>query len=193
MKNKTKLFLVAGSVLFSTFILRVDVQAGSCGEIAGQECKIDKCDSYGMDVAMPTSAFICDGKLFCCVPKGMVISDPCTNLVSDSACVVREKLGVCENGICKIDEEINARMAKNKSKFGLVYSGPKTLFLGIFKLIGILSLVAFVIFAIQYYFLLTEEQKLEIARKRMRKATTGIILALVGLIITYAIIGMFGA
>ena len=146
-----------------------------------------------MDVATPTSAFICDGKLFCCVPKGTVVGDPCANLVNDSACITEEKLGVCENGVCKIDEEANARMAKNKGKFGLTYSGPRDLFLGIFKLIGGLSLLAFVIFAIQYYFLLTEEQKLEITRKRMRKATIGIILALAGLIITYAISGMLGA
>jgi hypothetical protein len=245
MQNKTKILFSSVVIFMFSFLLTGKVMAGSCEDITGQLCKANDCDSYGMDVATPASAFTCDPSFVCCKPRPASI-DPCASLADGVGCTTTDnKAGTCKNKVCVAgvaDYCVNladgATCLTSNSKSGTCKnktcvatsgddegdnddggggggggaSGWSSNDLRIFNLpeapvyliitnildwlltiVGVIALITLVIAGMQYFFVATDEKMLETAKKTMRAAIIGIVVALSGMVVIYAVEGILTA
>lgn len=197
--------------------------AGSCEDITGQLCKANDCDSYGMDVATPASAFTCDPSFVCCKPRpsNTGVQDYCVNLADGEACLTfNSEPGTCRNKTCIATDggdggaggEDNSGDSSGGGGGGNGASGWSSNDLRIFNLpeapvymiitnildwlltiVGVIALITLVIAGMQYFFVATDEKMLETAKKTMRAAIIGIVVALSGMVVIYAVEGILTA
>jgi hypothetical protein len=214
MQNKTKILFSSVAIFMFSFLLTGEVMAGSCEDITGQLCKANDCDSYGMDVATPASAFTCDPSFVCCKPRPSTtgVQDYCVNLADGATCLTfNSEPGTCKNKTCVAtsgeDDGAGGEDygGDNSGDGGNGASGWSSDDLRIFKLpeasiyliitnilswlltiVGVIALITFVIAGMQYFFVATDEKMLETAKKTMRAAIIGIIVALSGMVVIWA-------
>lgn len=222
MRNKTKLFLIPIAVFVFGFLLVGKTWAGSCGDVANQECKANDCGDYGMEPATPASAFTCDASFVCCVPKAVSPTTPttsatptttptsCADLFPGAACVDSSgRSGNCNSGACSVPttsvgKPISTSQPSGSgwnsddlAQFNLpeasVYEIITNILDWILTIVGTLAIIALVISGIQYYLVATDEKMLETAKKTMRSAIIGLVVALSGYIVIQAVDTMLNA
>jgi|GEM_PF-2063268 len=131
--------------------------------------------------------------------------DPCVGALKEGvACTTASgATGTCKSKVCTKDSSsknsnpTSSGTGWNSSElgsFGLPGTALKDIIVGVLDwlltIIGILAIIAFVIAGIQYYLVATDEKMLETAKKTMRAAIIGLIVALSGFIVIRAVDAM---
>jgi hypothetical protein len=153
----------------------------------------------------------CSSGQSCCDKLKTGSDNPCKDLVDGAACTTTDgKAGKCKSGFCNTstdddDDDDDDSTSSGKGwnsgdleQFDLPDAGGDgdvgNVIVGILDwlltIIGILAIIAFVLSGIQYFLVATDEKILESAKKTMKAAIIGLIVALSGFIAIQAVDSM---
>ena len=187
MQNKTKIYLVSLAIFGFSFLLTGEVKANSC-EDGGYQCKANDCGSYGMEVVTPTNAFKCgtgdnyDGRV-CCKP-GSTTQPTTTQPTTTQPTTTQPASG-------------SGWSSNNLRMFNLpeapVYYIITNILNWLLTIVGVLAIIALVFSGLQYFLVATDEKMLETAKKTMRAAVIGLIVAISGMVVIFAVESMLRA
>ncbi|MCX6761568.1 MAG: pilin [Candidatus Moranbacteria bacterium] len=212
MQNKMKIFLVSIAVCIFSFSLIEKANAetcwtGSCKAACSSSEEVSKTVGDG-----------CGGGDVCCVAKSVTPTNPtpapspgvqdyCVNLKDGDKCLTfNSESGTCKNGTCvasgsgggtPISSSGSGWNSSSLRIFNLPEASVYMIIVGILDwlltIIGIVAVIALVISGLQYFLVATDEKMLETAKRTMKAAIIGLIVALSGVIIIYAVNTMLNA
>lgn len=143
----------------------------------------------------------------CCeVGNAQAVTNSCTGKLDGTYCVSgRGVEGTCYRGFCVVVQKSGSGTkssgegwnSSDLGDFGLPEADFESIIVNILDwlltIVGIVAVIALVISGFQYYFVAVDEKMLETAKKTMKNAIIGLIVALSGFIVIQAVDTMLNA
>ena len=180
-------------------------------------CKANDCDSYGMDPVMSGAftCGADNASMICCKPRPATttttttgVQDYCVNLADGASCLTfNNEPGTCKNKTCVATSTTTSTATSTTTSttsssgggwnssslraFNLpeapLYYIITNILNWLLTIVGVIAIITLVISGLQYFLVATDEKMMESAKKTMKAAIIGLIVAISGVVVIFSV------